>query len=201
MLKTTWKECHTCPWTVDFLERGNPKCKCLPVLVIRKRRLKMTWAMLVPRKGTEFLWIAKSAAKFIDQLGHNRATLRCDNEQAIEALARDRTSSPSGMSDRPERPPVEKVSLTGPSSVRWGSLLVRTLKAALEHRIAARVPPDARIWCWLVEFAAYLTCVKNPQRCCRQIHLTRNFSHALLHTIRCAYHTAWLKTSHPMCRQ
>ena len=34
---------------------------------------------------------------------------------------------------------------------------------------------------------------------CRQIHLTRHFSHALLHTIRCAYHTAWLKTSHPMC--
>ena len=28
----------------------------------------------------------------------------------------------------------------------------RTLKAALEHR----VPPDARILCWLVEFAAYL---------------------------------------------
>ena len=34
---------------------------------------------------------------------------------------------------------------------------------------------------------------------CRQIHLTRHFSHPLLHTIRCAYHTAWLKTSHPMC--
>ena len=34
---------------------------------------------------------------------------------------------------------------------------------------------------------------------CRQIHLTRHFSHALLHTIRCAYHTAWLKTSHPTC--
>ena len=31
-----------------------------------------------------------------------------------------------------------------------------TLKAALEHRIRARVPPDARILCWLVEFAAYL---------------------------------------------
>ena len=32
----------------------------------------------------------------------------------------------------------------------------RTLKAALEHRTGARVPPDARILCWLVEFAAYL---------------------------------------------
>ena len=33
----------------------------------------------------------------------------------------------------------------------------------------------------------------------RQIHFTRHFSHALSHTIRCAYHTAWLKTSHPTC--
>ena len=32
----------------------------------------------------------------------------------------------------------------------------RTLKAALEHRTGARVPPDARILCWLVEFTAYL---------------------------------------------
>ena len=34
--------------------------------------------------------------------------------------------------------------------------LARTLKAALEHRIGTRVPPDARILCWLVEFPAYL---------------------------------------------
>ena len=31
------------------------------VLVIRERRHKMTWAMLVPRKGTEFPLIAKRA--------------------------------------------------------------------------------------------------------------------------------------------
>ena len=54
----------------------------------------MTWEMVVPRKGTQLPWIAKRTAKFIDQLGHNRATLRCDSEPAIEALARDCTSSP-----------------------------------------------------------------------------------------------------------
>ena len=32
----------------------------------------------------------------------------------------------------------------------------RTLKAALEHRIGVRVQPDARVLCWLVEFAAYV---------------------------------------------
>ena len=123
-----------------------------PVLVIRERRHKMTWAMLVPRKGTEFPWIAKRAAKFIDQLGHNRVTLRCDNEPAIEALEREVAQArQEGGQTVPERPPVGE-SPTGSSSVRQA----RTLKAALEPRMGARVLPDARILCWLVEFAAYL---------------------------------------------
>ena len=41
----------------------------------------------------------------------------------------------------------------------------RTLKAALEHRIGTRVPPDARILCWMVEFAAYL--MNRCERRCR----------------------------------
>ena len=69
------------------------------VLVIHERRHKMTWALLVPRNGTEFPWIAKRAAKFIDQLGHNRVTLGCDNEPATEALAGYRTSSSRRKSD------------------------------------------------------------------------------------------------------
>ena len=31
---------------------------------------------------------------------------------------------------------------------------VRTLEAAFEHHMGTRVPPDARILCWLVECAA-----------------------------------------------
>ena len=82
MLKTAWSAA-LCQWTVDSLERESEEQVSL-VLVIRERRHKMTWTMLVPRKGTKFFWIGK-----IDQLGHNRVTLRCDNEPAIEALARE----------------------------------------------------------------------------------------------------------------
>ena len=79
----------------------------------------MTWATLVPRKGTEFHRIAKRAAKFIDQLEHNRGTLRCDNEPAIEAWAREIAQArQEGSQTVPERP-------TGSSSVRWASLLAR----------------------------------------------------------------------------
>ena len=115
--------------------------------------------MLVPRKGTEFPWIAKRAAKFIDQLGHNRATLRCDNELATEALAREIAQDrQEGSQTVPERPPVGESQSNGiiGRAVRLVAGQARTLKAALEHRRGARVPPDARILCWLVEFAAYL---------------------------------------------
>ena len=76
----------------------------------------MTWAMLVPRKGTEFPWIAERAAKFIDQLGHNGVTLRC--ERAIESLAREIAQArQEGSQTVPEGPRV-KASPMGSSSVQ-----------------------------------------------------------------------------------
>ena len=67
----------------------------------------MTWAMLLPRRGTEFPWNAKRAVKFIDQLGHNKVTLRCDNELAIEALATELALvRQEGSQTLPERPAV-----------------------------------------------------------------------------------------------
>ena len=41
-----------------FLGERESEEQVSPVLVIRERRDKMTWAMLFPRKGTEFPWIA-----------------------------------------------------------------------------------------------------------------------------------------------
>ena len=142
-----------CQWTLGLKERGSP------VLVIREWRHKMTWAMLAPGKGTEFPWIAERAAKFIDQRGHNRVTLRCDNEPAIEALAREIVQArQEGSQTVPQRPPVGESLSNGVIERAVGLVAgqARTLKTALEHRIGARVPPDARILCWLVEFAAYL---------------------------------------------
>ena len=59
-----------------FLGESESEEHVTPVLVIRERRHKMTWAMLVPRNGTEFPRMTKS-------------TLRHDNKPAIEALARE----------------------------------------------------------------------------------------------------------------
>ena len=142
-----------------FPGEGDSEGHVSPVLVIRERRHKMTWAMLVPRKGNRVPWIAKSAARFIDQLGHNRVSLRCDNEPAIEAMAREiEQARQEGSQTVPERPPVGESQSDGIIERAVGLVAgqARTLKAALEHRIGTRIPPDARILCWLVEFAAYL---------------------------------------------
>ena len=142
-----------------FLVEKESEDRVSPVLVIRERRHNMTWAMLVPRKGAEFPWIAKRAVKFIDQLGHNRVTLRCDTEPAIEALAREIAQArQEGSQTVPERPPAGESQPNGIIDRAVGLVAgqVRALKAALEHRIGTKVPPDARILFWLVGFAAYL---------------------------------------------
>ena len=137
-----------------FLGEKESEEQVASVLVIRERRHKMTWAMLVPRKGTEFPWIAKRAARFIDQLGRNRVTVRCDNELAIEAFPREIAQSrQEGSQTVPERESQSNGIIERAVGLVAGQ--ARTLKAALEHRIGTRVPPDARILCWLVEFAAY----------------------------------------------
>ena len=82
--------------------------------------------------------------------------LGCDNEPAIEALAREIASS------RRKPEPCQRHHWWERSNgiiERTEGLVVgqaRTLKAAFERRVGARVPPDVRILCWLVEFAAYL---------------------------------------------
>ena len=142
-----------------FLGERDSEEQVSLVSVIRERSHTMTWAMLVPRRETEFFWIAKRAARFTDQLGHNRVTLRCDSEPAIEALARETAQArQEGSQTVPERPPVGESQSNGiiERAVGFVAGQARTLKAALEHRTGARVPPDARKLCWLVEFAACL---------------------------------------------
>ena len=149
-----WKECsHVSVECGIFCEKES-KDQVTLVLLIRERRHAMT-CTLVPRKGTEFPWIAKRAAKFFDQLEHNRCTLRCHNEQAIETLAR-RTAQArqEGSQTVPERPPVGEGQSNGIIERTVGLVAgqARTPNAAMEHRIGVKVPFDARLLCWLVEF-------------------------------------------------
>ena len=91
--------------------------------------------MLVPRKGMEFPWIAKRAARFVDQLKHNRVTLRCDNEPAIEALAREiGQARQEGSQTVPERPPVGESQSTGIVERAVGLVAGQARSAGTSHR-------------------------------------------------------------------
>ena len=63
-----------------------------------------------------------------------------------------------GSKTVPERPPEGERQSNGIVERAVGLVAgqARTLKAALEHRLGTRVPPEARTLCWLVEFTAYL---------------------------------------------
>ena len=85
--------------------------------------------------------------------------VRCDNEPAIEASAREIAQArQEGRQTVLERPPVGESQSNGIIECVVGLMAgqARTLKAALEHRIGVKVPLDARILSWLVEFAASL---------------------------------------------
>ena len=78
------------------------------------------------------------------RLGNDRVTLRCDNEPAIEALAREIAQArQEGRQTFPERPPVEESRSNGiiERAVGFVAGQARTLKAAPEHRIGTRVTP------------------------------------------------------------
>ena len=71
-----------------FLQKKESEDRVSPVLVNRERRHKMTWAMLVPRKGTEFLWIAKRAAVFVGMLNSSsKAVVVTEQGLAIKTRA------------------------------------------------------------------------------------------------------------------
>ena len=103
----------------------------------------MTWVMLVQRRGTEFPWIAKTAAKFIDQIGttelHSDATTNQDRGVGVwdctspsrgkPDCARETTSGESQSNGIIER----TVGLVGGQATK--------LKTALEHRIGWRQGP------------------------------------------------------------
>ena len=109
-------------------------------------------------EGNGFSWIAKRAPRFIYQLGHNTVTLRCDNELAIEAVAKEIAQArQEGSQTVPDRPLVGDSQSNGVIERAVGLVAgqARILKAALEHRIGTRIPLHARILCWLVEIVVY----------------------------------------------
>ena len=71
------------------------------------------WRMAIPGKGHAAPWIAKRVADWLDWLGSQTATLKCNNEPAILALAQEirrlRRESSITVLEHPEEGEKESV--------------------------------------------------------------------------------------------
>ena len=124
-----------------FLGEKESEDRVSPVLVIWERRHKITWDTLVPRKGTEFSWIAKRAAKFSGATTSRQLRHCCTSPPRREPDCARETASGRKSVQRDHR-------ACGGARCQPGQGI---------EGCRARVPPDARILCWLVELAANRT--------------------------------------------
>ena len=76
-----------------FLKANNPdewaEPGSNPILTGAEAKYGLTLAMAVPGKGNAAPWIAKSVADWLDWLGSQTVTVKCENEPAILALAQE----------------------------------------------------------------------------------------------------------------
>ena len=87
------------------------------------------------------------AARFIDQLGHNKVTLRCDNEPSIEALAREiGQARQEGSQIVPERPSVGESQSNGMIELALGLVAGRIRAKKLAKREARPSWRDHQWW-------------------------------------------------------
>ena len=115
--------------------------------------------MAVREKGNAAPWIAKRVADWLDSLGSQTVTLKCDNEPAILALAQEirrlRRESSITILEHPEEGEKQSNHLAE-GSVNIVKGLIRTLKSSTESNLRTEIGPSHPLIPWIIEHAAQL---------------------------------------------
>ena len=115
--------------------------------------------MAFPGKGNAAPWIAKRVADWLDSLGSQTVTLKCDNEPAILALAQEirrlRRESSITIFEHPEEGEKQSNHLAE-GSVNIVKGLIRTLKSSTESNLRTEIGPSHPLIPWIIEHAAQL---------------------------------------------
>ena len=131
----------------------------MPILVVMEAKYKLAMAMAVPGKGNAAPWVAKRLADWMDSLGSAKVTLKCDNEEAIVALAiearRMRREGSVTILEHPEEYESQSNHLAE-SGVNVVKGLIRTLKSNLEENLGITMAQDHPLLPWIVEHAPQL---------------------------------------------
>ena len=131
--------------------------KNLPILIIKCDTTKCVCRHPVSQKGGALHWISDRVVQDICNMGHTRIILKCDQEPAIMELHGQIMKKRSHQSV-PEHLPVGEHHSNGTveRAVRSVKDHVRTPKSALDSRLGRKVPSDATIVFWLIEYVGAL---------------------------------------------
>ena len=142
------------------IKETDNNLQCGPLLVVNDTKFGNLTAFITPAKGAARPWIARRVASWTHQLGLGRITLKVDNEPAIVALAQEVAARrlELGATTLLENPPPgdSQSNSHAEAAVKQAEGMIRTVKDALEHRLAIVIPPTATIMHWLVEHATDL---------------------------------------------
>jgi hypothetical protein len=117
-----------------------------------------TLSMAVPNKGEGSIGVPQRCAKWVDNLGYQRVTLKTDQEPSIRAWAR-AVARHREADTVPESSPVGDSQSSGVAEQAVGEVkkIIATLKHALATNIKSDVEPRHAVMTWLVEYAGVLT--------------------------------------------
>jgi hypothetical protein len=133
----------------------------LPVLIVRDRLTKMTWAHPVPSKGLDHPHGARKLLEDLQELGYKKLVLKSDQEPAIRALCREVKYGFAGEVIPEEAPRESHERSNGEAEVAVQMIhgLSRTLKEHVAIHAKVELPTRHPILAWMVEYSAVLICL------------------------------------------
>ena len=137
--------------------KNRPADESATTLVGVDKKTQGAIAHVVPKKGTQFEWVAIQLEKDVRRFGyHGRVVVKSDGENAIKdlmsELARKRCDMPTVVEK--SKPYDSKSNGRAENAVRRVESQVRTLKIALERSIQCELSVHHPVFEWLVEHVA-----------------------------------------------
>ena len=110
----------------------------------------LTLEMAVLEQGNAAPWIAKRVADWLDWLGSQTVTLKCDNEPSILALAQEirrlRREGSITIFEHPEEG-EKQINHLAEGSVKF---VIRTLKSSTESNLRTEIGPSHPLIPWII---------------------------------------------------
>ena len=153
------KEPHAVPTvSMDYCYVGQRQDdKNTPILIVKCDTTKTVCSHPALQKGGAYSWVSDRIVQDINNMGHGKIILKCDQEPAIMEV-HGQVMRKRAHETIPEHSPIGEHQSNGIAerAVRTVKDQIRTLKSALDARLGKRVPPEATVLLWLIEYSGVL---------------------------------------------